>query len=129
MRTIGQVATFQQLAVDDKIPLNKIINTLRKAAGQNQTDEIMNSNLNEQPTWLNTSAISDTLDAREMLQSGQHPLAEVLTRTSTLKTGQIFKLITPFTPKPLIEKVTATGFDSYVINISDSEVNTFFCKL
>ena len=129
-RTIGRVATFQQVAVVGNIPLETIINSLRKAAGQNQTDEIMSTgtNLNEKPTWYNADAISETLDAREMLQSGQHPLAEVIKRTSAMQSGQIFELITPFTPMPLIEKVNANGLLAYVDTVSDTEIHTYFCK-
>jgi uncharacterized protein (DUF2249 family) len=129
-RTIGRVATFQQIAVVGNIPLETIINSLRKAAGQNQTNEIMNTNnnLKEKPSWFNIAAISETLDAREMLQAGQHPLADVLTHTSALQAGQIFELITPFTPMPLIEKVTEKGCKAYVQTVSESEVHTFFYK-
>lgn len=129
-RTIGRVATFQQVAVVGNIPLEIIINTLRKAAGQSQTNENMNTNnnLQEKPSWFNTTAISEILDAREMLQAGQHPLADVLARTSEMKSGQVFELITPFTPMPLIEKVINTGCDAYVQSVSDSEVHTYFYK-
>lgn len=130
-RTIGRVATFQQVAVVGNIPLDTIINSLRKAAGQNQTDEIMNTTNNpeKQPAWFNTASVTETLDARQMLQAGQHPLADVLARTSALQAGQIFKLITPFTPMPLIEKVTDKGCVAYVETISDSEVHTYFGKI
>lgn len=87
-----------------------------------------NSNLNDKPAWFNASSITETLDAREMLEAGQHPLAEVISRTSAMKPGQIFKLITSFAPKPLIEKVTANGFNAYVHQVSDTEINTYFCK-
>lgn len=129
-RTIGRVATFQQVAVVGNITLEKIINSLRKAAGQNQTNKNMstNNNLNERPDWFNASLVSDTLDAREMLQAGQHPLAEAIKRTSEMKTGQIFELITPFTPMPLIEKIIDKGFSAYVDSVSDSEIHTYFCR-
>ena len=129
-RTIGRVATFQQVAVVGNIPLETIINSLRKAAGQNQTNEIMstNNNINEKPTWFDAAAICETLDAREMLQSGQHPLAEVIKRTSAMQSGQIFELITPFTPMPLIEKVNANGLLAYADTVSDSEIHTYFYK-
>ena len=129
-RTIGRVATFQQVAVVGNIPLETIINSLRKAAGQNQTNEIMstNNNINEKPTWFDAAAICETLDAREMLQSGQHPLAEVIKRTSGMQSGQIFELITPFTPMPLIEKVNANGCSAYVDTVTDSEIHTYFFK-
>jgi hypothetical protein len=130
-RTIGRVATFQQVAVVGNIPLETIINSLRNAAGQNQTNEIMSTNndMNVKPDWFNASFISETLDAREMLQAGQHPLAEVLVKTSVLKTGQIFELITPFTPMPLIQKVTDNGCDAYINSVTDSEVHTYFYKV
>lgn len=129
-RTIGRVATFQQVAVVGNIPLDVIINSLRKAAGQNQTNEIMNTsnNLYEKPQWFDAAKISETLDAREMLQTGQHPLAEVIKRTLEMKTGMIFELVTPFTPMPLIEKVCANGLLAYVQTVSDSEIHTYFCK-
>jgi len=87
-----------------------------------------NNNLNERPTWFNSDSISETLDAREMLQAGQHPLANVLTGTSALQSGQIFELITPFAPMPLIEKVKDKGFQAYIISVTDSEIHTYFCK-
>lgn len=129
-RTIGRVATFQQIAVVGNVPLETIINSLRQAAGQNQTKEIMstNNNLNEKPTWFDAARISETLDAREMLQAGQHPLAEVINRTAGMQAGQIFELITSFTPMPLIEKVMANGFKAYVKSVSASEEHTFFLK-
>jgi len=129
-RTIGRVATLQQVAVVGDIPLATIINSLRNAAGQNQITEIMNAtnNLNEKPLWFDTAKISEILDAREMLESGQHPLAEVIKRTTEMQPGRIFELITPFTPMPLIEKVKANGFTAYVLTVSDSEIHTYFCK-
>ena len=87
------------------------------------------TNLNEKPTWFNTGAISETFDAREMLQSGQHPLAEVIKRTSAMQSGQIFELITPFAPMPLIEKVKANGLLAFTDSVSDSEVHTYFYKV
>jgi hypothetical protein len=129
-RTIGRVATFQQVAVVGNIPLETIINSLRIDTGQNQTEEIMstNNNLNEEPSWFDVYKISGVLDAREMLQAGQHPLAEVINSTAEMQSGQIFELITPFTPMPLIEKVTDKGFSAYVQIVSDAEIHSYFYK-
>lgn len=129
-RTIGRVATFQQIAVVGNIPLELIINNLRQAAGQNQTLEMTASenNLHEKPSWFDTSKITQTLDAREMLQAGQHPLAEVLKNTAQMPNGAIYELVTPFSPMPLIEKVMANGFSAYVNPVSGSETRTYFSK-
>lgn len=87
-----------------------------------------NNDLNEKPSWFDVASINETLDARDMLQAGQHPLTEVITRTSVMHPGHIFELITPFAPMPLIEKVTDKGYDAYVKSVSDSEVHTYFYK-
>jgi uncharacterized protein (DUF2249 family) len=87
-----------------------------------------NNNLQDKPSWFDTASVSDTLDAREMLQAGQHPLPEAIKRTSEMKPGEIFELITPFTPMPLIEKIKDKGFSAYVKSLTDSEVHTYFCK-
>ena len=129
-RTIGRVATFQQIAVVGNVPLETIINTLRSAAGQNQTNEIMDNNTlsQDKPSWFEASKITETLDAREMLQAGQHPLAEVISRTSELQPGNIFELVTPFMPMPLIEKVKANGLSAYTVSVTDTEIHSYFCK-
>jgi len=86
-------------------------------------------NLNEKPEWFDASLVNETLDAREMLQAGQHPLVEVMRMTSEMKPGQIFELITPFTPIPLIEKIMDKGFSAYVNSETDSEIHTYFFKV
>lgn len=129
-RTIGRVATFQQIAVVGNIPLDEIINTLRKATGQTQNFEetIMQNDLTQKPDWFATEHITDVLDAREMLQAGQHPLAEVLSKTSKMPEGQIFELITPFVPMPLIEKITASGLKAYISETGSAEFHSYFYK-
>jgi uncharacterized protein (DUF2249 family) len=87
-----------------------------------------NKNLNEIPSWFNEASVSETLDAREMLKAGQHPLAEAIKRTSEMGSGQIFELITPFTPMPLIEKIIDNGFSAYVKTVTGTEIHTYFCK-
>ena len=129
-RTIARVATLQQIALVGNVPIETIINTLRKEAGQNQYSDTMENTgpVSNSPEWFNPAAISESLDAREMLQRGEHPLAEVLARTSKLKQGAIFELITPFLPAPLIGKVEASGLESYTVNMHESEFRTYFFK-
>ncbi len=97
-RTIGRIASFQQIAVVGNIPIHTITNSLRDAAGQNPTNDIMttNNDLFAKPAWFADEKITESLDAREMLQAGMHPLAEVIKRTSEIAPGCIFELITPF---------------------------------
>ncbi|HTX88813.1 MAG TPA: DUF2249 domain-containing protein [Bacteroidales bacterium] len=81
------------------------------------------------PSWLQKEKIRIILDARPMLASGEHPLARVLQETGRLSAGEIYEIITPFIPSPMIEKVTATGFDAFVKQEGPAEVRTYFHKL
>lgn len=129
-RTIGRVATFQQVAVVGNVPLEIIINTLRKAAGQNQINEKMENSkyTTEQPEWFQENMIAEILDAREMLKNGEHPVADVLSKASKLQNGTIFELITPFVPQPLIDKVSDLGLQTYIKTVSDVEFHSYFFK-
>lgn len=129
-KTIARVASLQQVASVGNIPIEKLINTLRKAAGQADIaldQELDNPEINIKE-WVMNNPVTATLDAREMLAKGEHPLALVLKSTKELPEGGIFELITPFTPAPLIEKVKDQGLDCFVRQINDSEIRTYFYK-
>ena len=88
----------------------------------------MSSNLNEKPDWFDANKISETMDARPMLEAGEHPVAEAIKIASGLSNGKIFEIITPFAPMPLIEKIKDKGFAAYMEKVSDSEFHSYFCK-
>jgi len=67
----------------------------------------------EKPNWLLQEHIKMTLDARPILAAGEHPLARVLDETKNLHSGEIYELITPFPPVPMIEKLKIAGFECY----------------
>ena len=82
----------------------------------------------EKPTWLNEANIKITLDARPLLAQGIHPLEKVMAESGTLKTGEIYQIITPFPPEPMIEKMEALGFVSFSEQQPDNFFHTFFCR-
>ncbi|MFH1297518.1 MAG: hypothetical protein ABIJ04_09630 [Bacteroidota bacterium] len=67
----------------------------------------------ERPDWLVEANIVITLDARPLLDSGEHPLDRVLRETRNLNSGEIYEIITPFPPAPMIEKMEAAGFNTF----------------
>ena len=80
------------------------------------------------PTWLNKSKIAVTLDARPLLAQGVHPLEKVLKETSGLQPGEIYQIITPFPPSPMIEKLSDLGFETFSEQ-TDGLFHTYFCKV
>jgi uncharacterized protein (DUF2249 family) len=83
----------------------------------------------ETPVWLQKEKIKTTLDARPLLASGQHPLERVLQETHDFLFGEIYEIITPFIPTPMIEKITEKGFEAFVKQEGPSEVRTYFHKI
>lgn len=82
----------------------------------------------EKPAWFDTNKIKITLDARPLLAAGEHPLQRVMDECATLQSGEIFEIITPFPPLPMIEKLTALGFENYVEPAGNGLFHTFFGK-
>lgn len=80
-----------------------------------------------QPEWLDRSHIKITLDARPLLAQGIHPLEKVQQESATLQPGEIYEIITPFPPMPMIEKMEAAGFACHSEQV-EGMYHTFFRK-
>jgi hypothetical protein len=126
-RTIARMATLRQVAQIGNVPLAELINRLRRAAGQSEGmfEESMNA---ERPIWLDMNNIQERLDARPMLEAGEHPLAVVLSALPKLPNGKIYELTTPFLPAPLLEQVRQKGFQVFSETLSENLVKNYFCK-
>ncbi len=79
--------------------------------------------------WLDKDKIKITLDARPLLAQGIHPLERVQQECATLNPGEIFEIITPFPPAPMIEKMAAAGFATHMESTADGMFHSYFRKL
>jgi uncharacterized protein (DUF2249 family) len=129
-RTIARVTTLQQAAQVGEVPVHALVNTLRRKVGQDNLEglEAIASGKAEKPSWLKTEKIMKRLDARPVIEQGGHPLGEVLTGVGDLEPGQIFELVTPFLPAPLIERVVAQGFDNWSEKRAEDHFINYFLK-
>ena len=128
-RTIARVTSLQQAAAVGNIPVHHLVNTLRQKVGQDRLEGIEASNSgNRQPSWYDPDKITKRLDARPVIEQGGHPLGDVLTGVRELKSGEIYELITPFFPAPLIERVVAQGFDHWSKAESEDCYFNYFLK-
>jgi len=80
------------------------------------------------PDWLKKEYIKVTLDARPLLARGIHPLEQVQQECAALQPGEIFEIITPFPPAPMVEKMMAAGFETHSGTGSDKMFHTYFRK-
>ena len=82
----------------------------------------------QKPTWLETAQIKTTLDARPVLASGEHPIERVIKETAALSPGEIFEILTPFPPMPMIEKLSVLGFTSHSEKDDSGLFHTYFIR-
>jgi hypothetical protein len=108
----------RQLAGDQRL-----LSYRKKELNQTTEEKTMN-----EPTWLVKEMIRITLDARPLLAQGMHPLEQVQQQCAALQGSEIFEIITPFPPAPMIEKMGAAGFKTHSEVGGDGMFHTYFCK-
>ena len=82
----------------------------------------------EKPDWMDESKIVKTLDAREIVNNGGHPVGQVLKEVRDLKSGEIYEMIAPFLPAPLIDQVAEQGYKTWTIEPDPGFFRCFFYK-
>jgi hypothetical protein len=128
-RTIARVASLSQVAAIGKTSLVDMINKLREEAGITEkfaSDAEMETGLAEEPEWFSPSMIAVTLDARSMLEEGKQPVQRVLNECKNLKDGEIYELITPFLPAPLIEAAKKQEYLTWSRKDEEDVFKTYF---
>jgi len=129
-RTIAKITTLKQASVIADIPLADLINKLRAVVGQELTvspAETKDTGNNDVPEWLKDAGPYITYDAGEDLEKGIHPLGKIMKEISLLQARQVYTLITPFTPAPLIDKVKEKGFRTWT-KVNDGTTVTYISK-
>jgi len=128
-KTIAKIATLRQVAQVGEVSLSDLINTLRKEVGMQDKISLTESDaqdVNAAPHWFNKSDIAKTLDARPMLEAGEHPVNLVIKELKDLHSGQIYELITPFLPVPLIDTAKKQGYQVWSVKKENNIVRNYF---
>lgn len=126
-KTVGRIATLQQAASVGEVNVEDLINRLRKEVGQELLSVESGSNYNTlQPSWFDPSKIVTEFDVREMLESGEQPVNQVISDLKKLNSGEIYKMTAPFLPAPLIDKATSLKFEHWVQKHDNQEYHIYF---
>ncbi len=127
-KTIARITTLRQAAKVGRVPLATLINTLREAAGAGgpRFQGIDEQSAAQRPEWFDEKRIAQRLDARSMIEAGERPVGEVMSGLQSLAEGEIFELITPFVPAPIVDMATGKGFETWSDEVSADLVKTYF---
>jgi len=129
-RTVAKVATLRQVSAVSGVPLGALIERLRTGAGLSPlaVAEDGGDAPAVRPTWAVDGRVAHTRDARAAIAAGEHPLPQVMADLEALADGQVYLLLTPFRPAPLVDLAREKGFRSFSVVENDDLVRTYFTK-
>jgi hypothetical protein len=121
-RTIGRVATLEQVAKVGGLEVRDLVRALRVAAGQ-PVDEapVSPGSVGEPgpgapsdeseptPAWVDATRVTVRLDADAILAAGGNPMTEAFRATRGLELGDLLVVRASFCPDPLREALVGAG--------------------
>lgn len=129
-RTVARVTSLAQAARVGNVSVTDLVRRLRQATGQPEyepegTGDMLSHTLSA-PHWFDSARIAGTLDARPLIEAGEQPIGRVMQELTRLAPGQVFELITPFEPAPLVDKAVARGYRVWTTARSSGDYRTYF---
>ncbi|MFN8242148.1 MAG: DUF1858 domain-containing protein [Bacteroidales bacterium] len=129
-RTVARVATLAQVAIVGGIKVEELVKRLRQEAGLKET-VIYNTDQEfsdlSRPGWLEEGKIIRTYNAIDEINSGESPMASIMSIVTSMKAGEIFEFQTPFVPAPVIDLLKSRGFK--VFTSREGEIfRNFVCR-
>ncbi len=127
-RTVAKVATLRQVAKVSGVPLGVLVERLRAGAGLAPIAVAAEEDGSPaaRPDWAAASAVVQALDARADIEAGEHPMPAVMRELARLGPGEVFELVTPFVPAPLVDLAREKGFDGRSVAEAPGLVRTWF---
>ena len=82
------------------------------------------------PAFFNTLKAQQIVDfdVRPVIDAGEDPLSLIVDRVKKIPKGGALKIINSFEPTPLISLLKKQGFESYVDQVDENIIETYFYK-
>jgi hypothetical protein len=129
--TVARITSLAQAAIIGGLPVEDLVNRLRKKVGQDTAsfghDQQSNYTI-DCPAWFNGSNVIKTIDIREMINHGEQPVHEVLGQLQSIRSTEILEVIAPFVPAPLLDKSLSLGFRHWLEKRGPDEYHVFFIR-
>jgi hypothetical protein len=126
-RTVAKIATLRQVSAVSGVELGVLVTRLRAAAGlAPAAPDAAGAEATERPEWADERRVTRTRDARAAIEAGEHPLAQVMSDLALLGEAEVYALVTPFVPAPLVDLARGKGFAGYSVAEGDALVRTYF---
>jgi len=130
-RTVAKLTSIRQAAQVGGVSLGEIVAKLRSAAGCEEEwidEEDAPPGVSQRPEWVDSGELVEIFDAVEMIEAGGHPLPETMSALRKLKPGQIYAIVTPFVPAPMIDKVREQGYLTWIERLGAGKFKSYFMR-
>ncbi|MCP3684746.1 MAG: DUF1858 domain-containing protein, partial [bacterium] len=116
-KTVAKVATIKHISSVGNVPLNKLIDTLRKAVGQSVSNDSYEDEIyfSEKPDWFSAAKISVSVNEEKLEDKDKMTLVVILQQAKNVKKGEIIELITTFLPAPGIDILKSKGYSVWTM--------------
>jgi hypothetical protein len=127
-RTVAKVATLRQVSTVSGVALGVLVARLRAGAGLAPGEPVREEGggTAEQPQWAEARHVTRLHDARAAIEAGEHPMARVMADLAALGEGEVYALVTPFVPAPLVDLARGKGFLAFSASEGEAVVRTYF---
>lgn len=128
-RTVARITTLQQAAAIGGTNIEDLINQLRRQVGQDRySGTAAAAYTTERPGWFSEKKIVAQLDITLILAAGEQPVNQVIADLQTLGQGDIYQLVAPFMPAPLMDKAASLGISHWVAHRDEPQHVIYFCR-
>jgi hypothetical protein len=128
---VAKVATLRHAAAVGGLPVEKLVNMLRAAVGQEPValgdSGMIGSYFSSQPEWFDASKIVASID-ETVTDPDEMPIVTVLHRAATLQPGEMLELVTAFLPAPGIEIMKRKGLLVWSLQQTPDLIRTYVSK-
>jgi len=131
-KTVGRVASLQQVAAVGHMPVHELVNRLRAAVGQPDlvSDESYDdtpSYFQPRPQWFDSAKVVASIEEKNC-DPDKIPVVSILQRVATLQPGEILELITNFLPAPGIDILRNKNLRVWSVEDESKLVRTYVTK-
>jgi len=127
-RTVARVASIKQAAIVGGMDALELLNKIRELVGQEPIDmDIEDDKTQEAPLWI-TNEPKVIIDANELLDKEQNPLAASNKALKELKSGEVLLIKSDFMPQPLIDEFKKKGYEVFSKEVSKDNFLTYILK-
>lgn len=129
-KSVAKVATIKHISSVGNVPLNELINKLKKAVGQPVTEDFYEDEnyFLDKPDWFSEDKIVLSFNEEKLGDKDKMTLVTMLQEAKNVKEGEIIELSTRFLPAPGIDRMKSKGYSVWTVKQEGDLIKSYFLK-